>query len=404
MNDQTVLIAGAGPVGVLNALGLAQAGIRVTLMERGSSVVQSPRAMVYHWSVLEGLENLGILEEAVSRGFTKQDYTYKVYKTGEEISFGLQPLENIVKHPHNLHLGQNALVEIALEKLRNFPNAEVLWNTSVQAVDQSPSGVQVSVIRNGAPEVITGSWLIGADGAGSTVRSAIGLEFEGITWPERFVATNLRFDFEKHGWGQTTLLIDDQYGAIVTKIDTSGLWRYTYCEDATLPVDGVAARMPAFFDAVFPGLEGIEVEAFSPYSMHQRAATSFRKGRVLLAGDAAHATNPTGGLGLTSGLFDTYVLYEALAAVICGDAPEEVLDRYAEERRKVFLEIASPTASNNKRLVYHSDDPVRLEEDLAALRQLTVNREALMTRLMFPKSLETPSLISTSANPESSVA
>jgi 3-(3-hydroxy-phenyl)propionate hydroxylase/6-hydroxy-3-succinoylpyridine 3-monooxygenase len=127
--------------------------------------------------------------------------------------------------------------------------------------------------------------------------------------------------------------------------------------------------------------------------MHQRAASTLRAGRVLLAGDAAHATNPTGGLGLTSGLFDTYVLSEALAAVVNGEADETVLDEYARERRRVFVEVVNPAASNNKRMVYHSSDPVRLEQDLEELRRLTTDEDFVVKRLMFPKSLETPSLI-----------
>jgi 3-(3-hydroxy-phenyl)propionate hydroxylase/6-hydroxy-3-succinoylpyridine 3-monooxygenase len=224
----------------------------------------------------------------------------------------------------------------------------------------------------------------------------VGLEFEGFTWPERFVATNIRYPFEAKGFSQTTNLIDDVYGAIISKIDnsgTTGLWRYTYCESADLPEETVTDRMPDFFAAILPDDERPEVEAFSPYRMHQRAASSFRAGRVLLAGDAAHATNPTGGLGLTSGLFDTYVLEEALAAVIRGEAGEEVLDRYAEERRRIFVEKVNPTAAGNKSLVYHSDDPARLEEALRGLRRLEADDEAARKRLMFVKSLETPSLV-----------
>jgi 3-(3-hydroxy-phenyl)propionate hydroxylase/6-hydroxy-3-succinoylpyridine 3-monooxygenase len=116
-------------------------------------------------------------------------------------------------------------------------------------------------------------------------------------------------------------------------------------------------------------------------------------GRVLLEGDAAHATNPTGGLGLTSGLFDTFVLYEALAAVILGEADDSVLDRYAEERRRIFLEMVSPQACENKRLVYHSHDPVRLEADLRMLRRLGDDKDFLIQRLMFTKRLESPSLV-----------
>src|SRR6266568_5876782 len=93
----------------------------------------------------------------------------------------------------------------------------------------------------------------------------------------------------------------------------------------------IVDRMPAYFDAILPGGKSFELVQYSPYRMHQRAASSFRAGRVLLAGDAAHSTNPAGGLGLTSGLFDTFVLYEALAAVVRGRAGDGVLDRYAEE-------------------------------------------------------------------------
>lgn len=393
MNPETVLIAGAGPVGVLNALGLARAGIPVTVLERGGTVVRSPRAMVYHWSTLDGLENLGMFDAAVERGFLKQGYTYRNFKSGEKVSFGLQALEGKVRHPYNLHLGQNDLVEIALEKLKEFDHAQVLWNTAVTGVSQTESGVAVSVLRDGSEDLIRGSWLIGADGAGSVVRKSLGIDFGGLTWPERFVATNIRFDFEAAGWDQTTMLIDDRYGAIHSKITTGNLWRYTYCEQESLPVESIPERMPEYFERVFPGLEGIELVEYSPYKMHQRAASRFRAGRVLLAGDAAHSTNPTGGLGLTSGLFDTYVLYEALAAVIKRDAGDEVLDRYAAERRRVFVDIASPAATRNKQLVYHSSDPVQLEAEMMQLRGLLKDRAALIQRLMFPKTLETPSLL-----------
>ncbi|WP_262103877.1 NAD(P)/FAD-dependent oxidoreductase [Arthrobacter sp. Marseille-P9274] len=394
--QQPVLIIGAGPVGILNALGLARAGVPVAVFERAAEVVQSPRAMVYHWSVLDGLERLGLFEDATARGFLKQDYTYKVHKTGEEIHYGLKSLEGHVKHPYNLHLGQNVLVEIALEHLSRYPNAEVFWNHKFVGLEQDADSVTASFETAKGTVTASGSWLIGADGARSRVRQSQGIDFDGITWPERFVATNIRYPFEAAGYSQTTMLIDDQYGAIITKIDNSGetgLWRYTYCEDASLPEEQVAERMPGFFASIVKDPENVVVEAFSPYSMHQRAATSFRSGRVLLAGDAAHATNPTGGLGLTSGLFDTYVLAEALAAVIRGEADDAVLDEYARERRRVFTEIVNPTASNNKRMVYHSSDPERLEEDLAALRRLRTDEEAVVKRLLFPKSLETPSLI-----------
>jgi 3-(3-hydroxy-phenyl)propionate hydroxylase/6-hydroxy-3-succinoylpyridine 3-monooxygenase len=126
--------------------------------------------------------------------------------------------------------------------------------------------------------------------------------------------------------------------------------------------------------------------------MHQRAADHFRVGRVLLAGDAAHVTNPTGGLGLTSGLFDAFALYEALAAVVLDGAEEAVLDAWAEERRRLFLELASPAASELKRLIFSEADPERRREDLEAIRRWTSDRDLLRERLRFTARLRSAPL------------
>jgi 3-(3-hydroxy-phenyl)propionate hydroxylase/6-hydroxy-3-succinoylpyridine 3-monooxygenase len=126
--------------------------------------------------------------------------------------------------------------------------------------------------------------------------------------------------------------------------------------------------------------------------MHQRAAPSFRAGRVLLAGDAAHVTNPTGGLGLTSGLFDAFALYPSLAAVVKGQADERLLDTYATTRRDIFLERTSPQAVRNKDLIFHANrSPEALEQALDGLRRMAAAPDYRLERLMFTKSLETRS-------------
>lgn len=393
MSDDSVLVAGAGPVGLLTALGLARCGVRVTVLECEPAIVNSPRAIVYHWSVLDGLERLGILEDVKRIGLPKQDYMYRIFKTGESICWSLAALAGRTAHPYNIHLGQNRLAEVALEHLLRFRGCSVLWNTRVTGLEQDAAGVTVRASTPEGPQELRASWLVGADGARSAVRQALGLEFAGTTWPERFVATNVRYDFLKLGLALATLMIDPQYGAIIVKIDNSGLWRCTYCEDASLPEEGVLARMPAYFRAILAPGATYELVQYSPYRMHQRAAERFRAGRVVLAGDAAHVTNPTGGLGLTSGMFDCFVLYEALAAVIHGEIGDEVLDRYSDERRRIFWERASPQACENKRLIYHSRDPARLEEDLKTLRRFATDKDFVIERSMFTKSLESPSLL-----------
>lgn len=396
MRDADVIIVGAGPVGVLNALGLAKQGISVLLLERFADVVESPRACVYHWSVLEGLEELGVLDDAMELGFQKQDYQYYIPSTGERLAWSMEPLAVVERYPFNVHLGQNVLARIALRKLEAYDNFEVVWNARVTGVDQDADEVVVHVDGADGPVEYRASWLIGADGAGSTVRAATDLGFDGMTWPERFVATNVRFDFTTRGYGQANMQVDPVYGAIIAKIDTTGLWRVTYMEDVALPEETVADRIPAFYEQVMGPGASYELEGFSPYKMHQRSASAYRTGRVLLAGDAAHATNPTGGLGLTSGLFDTYVLYPALAAVIRGEADDSVLDRYSDERRRVFLEVASPAASENKRFVYGSTDPDRLEQELVRVRAQLADPDLLWKRLRFPDQLRTASLLAPS--------
>ena len=396
--QQQVIVAGAGPTGLLNALGLAQQGLDVTVVERSREPSDAPRAILYHWSTLDGLERLGLFDDASRAGFLKQDYAHHVRDTGETINYGLKALEGRVTHPYNLHLGQGALATIILRHLEQFPNVRILWGHQIRGLTQDEAAVTITAEHEGNSVQLRAPWLIGADGAGSAVRNALNLPFEGFTWPERFVAANIRFPDDRKGWAQTTFYVDDVLGAIIVKIDNSGphgLWRYTYMEDAVLPEAGVVDRLPRFLEQIF-GPEvaaSTTMDAIAPYRMHQRSATTYRLGRVLLAGDAAHATNPTGGFGLTMGLFDSYLLNEALGAVIAGNADESVLDAYSELRRAAFIDKASPRATANKRLIFHSSDPVQRDKDLELFRRMGNDPELAAEVLYFTKTLETPSLV-----------
>jgi 2-polyprenyl-6-methoxyphenol hydroxylase-like FAD-dependent oxidoreductase len=391
---EDVIVVGGGPTGFINALGLAQAGVRLTVIESATKIADSPRAAVYHWSVIEGLERLGIREEVETTGFPRQDYTYLVLQTGERIEFSLSVLNGRTPFPYNLHLGQHRLAEIALRRLAEYSHVSVRFNTRLMSLSQDTNGVTLQVMTPDGPEEMRTKWAIGADGAGSTVRHQLALGFEGMTWPERFVATNVLFDFERHRYARTTFLIDDAHGAVIAKLDNSGLWRCTYMEDANLPEETFMERLPRVYDVILPGAVGYTIDRATPYRMHQRSAPRYRVGRVVLAGDAAHVTNPTGGLGLTSGLFDSFALFPALAAVISEGADPSVLDRYSDARRGIFLNRISPQAVANKRLIYHANGGGKhLEQALVTLRRLPMDRDFLLQRLMFLKSLESPPLL-----------
>lgn len=388
----SVLIAGAGPVGLITALGLARAGVEVTVLEAEPAIVESPRAVVYHATVLEPLDGLEILAEVETRGIRKGDYAFRVFETGETIRYSLEALADETPYAYNVHLGQHELAYIALEHLERLPGTRVMFGTRLAGAAQDAQGVTVTAAAPDGPLELRAGWLVGADGARSTVRGLLGLPFEGFTWPERFVATNVRYDFERHGYSRATFQIHPVHGAVIVKIDETGLWRCTYSEDASLAEETVSERLPGRFATILPGDEGYELESHAPYLMHQRAAPRFRVGRVLLAGDAAHATNPTGGLGLTSGLFDAFALSEVLATVILNGTNESVLDRWAEERRRLFLELASPTASEMKRLIFSEPDPARRREDLEAIKRWTADRDLLRERLRFTARLRSPPL------------
>jgi 2-polyprenyl-6-methoxyphenol hydroxylase-like FAD-dependent oxidoreductase len=130
------------------------------------------------------------------------------------------------------------------------------------------------------------------------------------------------------------------------------------------------------------GSKDYEIVSSSPYMLHQRAGETLHKGHVLLAGDAAHATNPCGGLGLTSGVWTGVVLADVLAAVIKGEEDEEILDRFSDERRRIFWNVVSPAATENKRMLQEKD-PAQRQKDLAAVKALSDNPESGALLMLF---------------------
>ncbi len=389
-NMHDVIVVGGGPTGFVTALGLAQAGVEVLLLEAGDQIIDSPRAAVYHWSLLDGLERLGIREKAEQTGVVKDDYSWLIKRTGEMIRYRLDVLDEVTAFNYNINLGQDKLAQIAKGRLEQLPNARLRFNARLERLEQDSDGVTVW-LDNG--EELRARWVVGADGAGSTVREQAGQTFDGFTWPERFVATNVYHDFASGGYGLSTMVVDEQWGAVIVIIQPDGLWRCTYMEDASLPEESYLERLPAAYEHLLPGDGGYRLHQASPYKMHQRCASSFRTGRVMLAGDSAHVTNPTGGFGLTTGLFDAYALWPTLAAVVLEGADESLLDIWAQERRDIFLEKTSPMAIHYKDFLFHCfrGDQAKLDAAVAGMRRMQNEPAYCRERLMFTKGLETTS-------------
>jgi 2-polyprenyl-6-methoxyphenol hydroxylase-like FAD-dependent oxidoreductase len=211
----------------------------------------------------------------------------------------------------------------------------------------------------------------------------LSLAFDGHTWPERFVATNVEYDFERYGFEPANMIADPVNWAVVARLGRENLWRVTYAEDAALPEETIEQRIRERYALLLPDPAApYRIAAFSPYRVHERCAASFRIARILLAGDAAHVCNPCGGMGLTGGVIDAAALIEVLAAVCTGRAPESVLDFYASERRRVFLEVSSPVATDFKRRM-SEPNPERQRAEFEQFRRQAEHpeRKSLSTAL-----------------------
>lgn len=387
-----VLIVGAGPVGLMTALGLARANVEVCLIEAEDRIVYTPRAISYAWPIFAPLEAFGVLDDMLAAGHTVDERTWRVFKTGETIVYNHDAVRDITARPYSLTLGQDRLADVILKHLQRHPNVTIHWGTKFTGLTQSDRDVTVVADRGGEAVTFKADWVIAGDGGRSAVRKSVGIRLEGFTWPQRFVATNIRFDFEKYGWN-SGYLIDPVYGAVVYRIDEANLWRFTFAEDASLPVEDALPRIMAFAAAVLPGDKNFELILHSAYNMHQRSASSYRAGRVLLAGDAAHLTNPTSGFGLMGGLYDSFLLSEALAAVVKKTTDDRILDRYSMERRKVFDEVTSPVSTESFRLVFNSDDEERFAGDWKRLKDRTTDPDDMRKFASVPALLETRSLL-----------
>ena len=387
-----VLIVGGGPVGLMTALGLARGGVPVTVLEAEKDIVYSPRAISYAWPILPGLELFGVLDDMIAAGHTIDERCWRIFKTGETIVYNHDAVRDITERPYNLTLGQDLLAKVVLQHLKRYPDVTIHWGTRFTGLRQTSNNVIVTAETAGAPVEFVADWVVAADGGRSAVRKAAGLTMDGFTWAQRFVVTNIYFDFEKYGWN-SGYLVDPTYGAVVYKINLEGLWRFTFAEDTTKPLETVLERIPRFIETVLPGNKKYELVLHTAYNMHQRTAATYRVGRVLLAGDAAHITNPTSGFGLMGGIYDSFALSEALAAVVHEKASDEILDRYSESRRKIYLEVTSPVSTESLRLVFNSCDEYRLNKDLTLLRNRKNDPEAMRKFLSAPAALETPSLV-----------
>jgi 2-polyprenyl-6-methoxyphenol hydroxylase-like FAD-dependent oxidoreductase len=377
-----VLIVGAGPTGLISALGLAKRGAEVTIIDCEPGVVASPRATVYLPSTLRVLDELDLLADAQQVGLTGYELDIHFKLTGHVGRNDYRLISDLTPYPYRLHFGQHELERMLVRQLLELPHAQVHWNTTFEALEEKSHAVAVRVRTPDGARSLEFGWVIGADGARSAVRHAMGVPFDGFTWAETFMATNVHYDFESCGYAYSNLIADADNWAVIVRLDRQEhFWRVSYGESSDLSEDERLQRIPDRFRHFMPQGMPWQLERANSYRVHQRSAAAYRLGRVILAGDAAHATNPIGGLGLTSGIQDAITLVHCLGAVIAGEATDDILDWYAYERRRCFLEVVNPSATEFKRRAQEAD-PNRRRQDEANFRAMQDDREMMRAALM----------------------
>ena len=374
-SSERVLIAGAGPVGLISALKLSQAGIPVTLFEAGDQLYDDPRAATTHPATLEMLDAIGVEQDAEAVGLVCKDFCFWDRPTGELVAkFDHGLLADETKFPYVVQCEQFKLSKIVEKKLRDFPDTEIRFSHEVTGHSDNGDGVSVTVATSDGEQVIEGAYLIGADGGRSVVRKSADIPFEGFTYPERFIVFTTPYDFQqRQDFTYRNYFADPDEWCNLFKVAADGppgLWRTVFptreeeTDEEVMSDDSIQARLHKFF----PKDSDYDVVHRNIYVTHQRVAEHFSKGRVMLAGDAAHVNNSIGGMGLNGGIHDAVSLTDKLIEVWRGEADDALLDLYDRQRRTACVEfVQAQTIQNKKRL--EAKDPAARTKNLQELRE-----------------------------------
>ena len=381
--DERVIVVGAGPVGAVSALALVRKGIPVTLIEAEAEPPEDQRAATIHPPTVAMLAELGLKDEAfaedASGGMLSPIFHFRDRVSGELVAvFDLGLLKGEVPYPFVVQWEQYKLVRAARPHIEASGIAEVRFSSKVTGLAQSADDVEVTLTNaQGESEKRRGRYLIGADGGRSTVRRLADIEFEGFTWPERFIKIGTSFDFGATGRGFCTrnYFSDPNEWLNLFKVKgygPPGIWRGIMpvppeeTDEQALSMEGIQRRL----QGIHPRSGGYEIPYHALYAVHQRVAATFNKGRVLLAGDAAHVNNPIGGMGMNGGIHDAMNLTAKLADVWYGRAGPDVFDRYTRQRRKAQVDYVQAQTIQNKRAL-EEKDPVIRRQHLDELRRIS---------------------------------
>jgi 3-(3-hydroxy-phenyl)propionate hydroxylase len=358
------IIVGAGPVGAICALALARKGMSVALIEAEHQINRNPRAATTHPATLEMLADLDLLDDIEAQGLVARYFQFWDRVSGRRVAqFDHELLKHDTRFPFVVQCEQHKIANLALAHLLTMPNATVKLGSELTGFAQDASGTTAQVNSAHGAETLHGRYLIGCDGGRSRIRKDLKIEFEGYTHPERFVVLTTTFDFAAEGFCFRNYLSGPGEWANLFKVtgdDGRGYWRAVF-PTRVGETDEQALSEPAVQERLLgirqPG-RPYEIVHRNIYNVHQRVASSFRGGRVVLAGDAAHVNNPIGGLGMNFGIHDAVELAERLRRIVqLGSDQDHELDGYDRVRRSLNVEyVQAQTVQNKKRLEEQDPD------------------------------------------------
>lgn len=325
-----VLIVGAGPTGLAMAVGLERKGIPFRIIDKAGGPGEESRAMVVHARTLELYDQHGLAGEMIEKGIIADSVA--IFNDGSrrgKINFG-NIGKGLSRFPFVLSLPQDVHERIVICYLQR-KNIEVEWNRELVYYEETEGGIKAVISDGDGLETLEAGFLCGCDGPGSSVRKQMGYDFPGGTYEEVFFVADVMSDSRACG---VQVHMSKEGFALVLPVRTSGSLRII----GLVPGQPVQSKENARYKDVSDYVEnhtGIEAETvnwFSTYKVHHRISEHFRKGRVFIAGDAAHIHSPAGGQGMNTGIGDAMNLSWKLARVIEGKMDAEILASYEEER------------------------------------------------------------------------
>src|SRR5918911_4450992 len=392
-----VVVVGAGPVGLCAAIDLAQRGIPVVLLDDADRIGEGSRGICYAKRTLEILDRLGVARRCLDKGVTWK--VGKVFRRDALLyRFDLLP-EDGHEMPAFINLQQYYLEEFLCERARELGNLDVRWRNKVSGIEPRNDGARLTVETPDGPYRLDADWVIAADGARSTLRRLLNLDFLGEVFEDRFLIADVKMagGFPPERWFWFDPPFHAGRSALLHK-QPDDVWRI----DLQLgpDADPIAEQQP---ERVIPRLRQMlgpearfELEWVSVYTFQCRRLERFVHGRVVFVGDAAHQVSPFGARGANSGIQDAENLAWKLALVLAGEAPLRLIDTYDLERSAAADENIGHSTRSTDFIAPRSAQELRFRDAALLLAQNAefakrmVNSGRLSAATVYDTPLSTP--------------